>query len=70
LERREFSVDLLQLLLVRIRQFRARTDEILIVTLQQIARFRVKSELLPIGIKLLDACEKLAVQKNRVVMRR
>jgi hypothetical protein len=65
----QLGVDFLELLLVRIGEFRARAYEILVIALEQISRFRVESQVVAIVVKLLDTREQLRIQENLVAMR-
>ena len=65
----QLGIDFLELFLVRIGELRARAHEILVVTFEQIGRFRIEAELVALLIKRLDSREQFRIQKNLVMVR-
>ena len=57
LQFRQLGVDLFELLLLRIGQLGSRAHEILVITFEQISRFRIEPELVALLIKRLDSRE-------------
>ncbi len=60
----QLGIDFLQLFLVGIGELRSRAHEILVVTFEQIGRFRIESELIALLIKRLDSREQLSDSKK------
>ena len=65
----QLGIDFLELFLVLIGELRARAHEILVVTFEQIGRFRIEAELIALLIKRLDSREQLRIQKDLVMVR-
>ena len=69
LQRRVLLVELAQLRLVGVRQIGAGMDELQVVDLQQLQRFRIELQRVALVVDRLHAREELRVEEDRVLMR-
>jgi hypothetical protein len=67
-QRREFAVELAELVLVRVRQARPGAHEVGVVALQQAQRLGVQPQVFTVAVQRLDALEQRSVQEDRVLV--